>query len=91
MVRGCQKKIIYLKNPNSEVFEEAYFVVKDTQLCDKTDECDMVEEANRILDESISYKIKNSRINSIKKFFIEKITSFVIGIATGVIVALLIK
>jgi hypothetical protein len=33
MVRGCQKKIIYLKNTGSEVFEEAYFVVRENELC----------------------------------------------------------
>ena len=29
VVRGCQKKIVYLKNTGSEVFDEAYFVVND--------------------------------------------------------------
>ena len=29
MVRGCQKKIIYLKSTGSEVFDEAYFVLSD--------------------------------------------------------------
>ena len=28
MIKGCEKKIIYLKDTKSEYFEEAYFVVK---------------------------------------------------------------
>ena len=51
MVRGCQKRIIYLKNTGSEVFDEAYFVVNDKALGYGIAECDMVKEANRILDE----------------------------------------
>ncbi len=53
MVRGCQKKIIYLKNIESRIFDEAYFIVKDNSLYENKPECDMVKEANRILDESL--------------------------------------
>ena len=49
-MRGCQKKVIYIKNTGSDVFEEAYFVVKE-----KHDmysfEGDFLTEANRIVDE----------------------------------------
>lgn len=29
MVRGCQKRIYYIKNPHSALFAEAYFVLKN--------------------------------------------------------------
>ena len=32
MVRGCQKKIIYLKNSGSDLFEEAYFIIKNNHI-----------------------------------------------------------
>ena len=29
MVRGCQKKIIHLRDTGSDLFEEAYFILKE--------------------------------------------------------------
>ena len=31
MVRGCEKRIYYVKNPESELFDEAYLVLKRAQ------------------------------------------------------------
>ena len=28
MIRGCQRRIYYVRNPESEIFDEAYFVIK---------------------------------------------------------------
>lgn len=28
MVRGCEKRIYYVKNPDSEIFDEAYLILK---------------------------------------------------------------
>ena len=28
MIKGCKKKIIYLKNTDSDIFDEAYFVLR---------------------------------------------------------------
>ena len=91
MVRGCQKKIIYLKNTDSEVFDEAYFIVKDNAQCDVMGECDMVEEANRILDNVISCRMSSEKISRIKKTVKVKITPFVTGIIIGFLIGLLIK
>lgn len=91
MVRGCQKKIIYLKNTDSEVFDEAYFVVKDDTSSYGLDECDMIKEVNRILDECIpceeKVSIKYKLIGIIKKTVIP----FCLGIIIGVTITLLIK
>ena len=91
MVRGCQKKIIYLKNTGSKVFDEAYFIVKDNTKCDVMDECDMVEEANRILDNVISCRMSGEKISRIKKTVKAKILPFVTGIVIGFLIGLLIK
>ena len=52
-MRGCQKRVIFLKNTGSHLFDEAYFIVsracEDAQIV----EGDMVCEANRIIDESL--------------------------------------
>ena len=91
MVRGCQKKIIYLKNIESGVFDEAYFVVSDSALSSDIDECDMVEEANRILDECISFDESVSRFYKFKRVFKEKILPFLSGTVIGTVIVLLIK
>lgn len=90
MVRGCQKKIVYLKNTGSEVFCEAYFVVRDDALS-VMDECDMVKEANRILDESTSYENEVDRGQIILGFIKEKALPFLCGVTVGIITAILIK
>ena len=91
MVRGCQKKIIYLKNTNSEVFDEAYFVVNDKVLDKDMTECDMVKEANRILDECICIEEKSNILLRSLDFIRKIIIPFLIGILFGVIIALIIK
>ena len=90
MVRGCQKKIIYLKNTDSEVFDEAYFVLRDERL-GKMEECDMVKEANRILGECITHNERLSKITKIKRFIKEKIPMITLGAVIGVVIVLLIK
>ena len=91
MVRGCQKKIIYLKNTGSEVFDEAYFVVNDKTLGKDIAECDMVLEANRILDECVFIEDKTSVPSKILVFVKRKITPVLIGVVLGVITTLIIK
>ena len=50
MYKGCQKKMIMLKNTGSEMFEEAYFILKDKNgQAAKLSETDMIREANRIV------------------------------------------
>ena len=53
MLRGCQKKIVFLKNTGSKLFDEAYFVISDNASEDKICDSDMITEANRIIDECI--------------------------------------
>ena len=90
MVRGCQKKIIYLKNTDSKVFDEAYFVVSDKGTFEKIDECDMVKEANRILNECVSFSENDGNITRIKRFIKAKIPVLFIGIIIGILITLLI-
>ena len=52
MVRGCQRKVIFLKNTESKIFSEAYFIVDDRT--PDTCEADMIREANRIIEENLA-------------------------------------
>ena len=91
MVRGCQKKIIYLKNTESGVFDEAYFVVSESALSSEIDECDMIEEANKILDECIFTEEEKSLKNKIFDIVKRKVIPFVFGIASGIIIGIIIN
>ena len=54
-MRGYQKKVIYLKNTGSSIFEEAYFIIRSDkkESTGKTYTCDeLIEEANRIIEEN---------------------------------------
>ncbi|MBR6557871.1 MAG: hypothetical protein IKT70_02555 [Clostridia bacterium] len=50
MVRGCQKKIIHLRDTGSDLFEEAYFIIRPGKAAVRATETDMIREARRILE-----------------------------------------
>ena len=52
MVRGCQRKVIFVKNTGSEMFDEALFFVSRDTVKERSDE-DMIKEANRIISEQM--------------------------------------
>lgn len=52
-MRGYQKRVIFLKNTGSRIFDEAYFVVSREGECARLEQSDMVLEANRIIRESL--------------------------------------
>ena len=49
MLKGCKKNVIYIKNTGSEMFEEAYFIVSDSEVACKSSDCDILTEANKII------------------------------------------
>ena len=82
-MRGYQKKVIYLKNTGSSIFEEAYFIVKPEQK--KTaSTTEMVDEANRILEE-IYGKGKRGFLKS--RLF--HVVSFISGVTVSLVLIVL--
>lgn len=77
-MRGCQKKVLFLKNTGSAVFEEAYFVLKSDTNTHRCSQRDFIREANRIIDENIGAK---RRINI--KRCIKYVLTFIFGLAIG--------
>lgn len=54
MLRGCQKKVFYMKNPNGVYFDEVYFILKKG-LPDPSGQSfssDLAAEADRIIREA---------------------------------------
>ena len=52
MIKGNQKKVIHIKNTDSRIFDEAYFILKEGILL-SVPENDMINEANRIIEENL--------------------------------------
>ncbi len=58
-MRGYQKRVVFLKNPESDIFEEAYFIIKGDIGEPVSDE--IVSEACRIINKNKKQRIKKSR------------------------------
>ena len=48
-MKGCQRRVIHLKNPGDGLFEEAFFFLRTPEPDRGSDPREMVAEANRIL------------------------------------------
>ena len=89
MIKGCEKRVVWLRNTESEIFEQAYFILSESAYEKKKSDGDIVAEAKRIIgqlpitgwwDESAP-KSKKRRHASASV----KIGFFVIGFALGAI------
>lgn len=85
MLKGAQKKMIVIKTSDSEIFEEAYFVVKGGV---ERSQPDMVSEANRII-EGCGEKRRERKSRDMKALIIPLI-SFMTGTFFGGGIAILI-
>lgn len=54
MYKGCQRKMIMIKNPGGDLFDEAYFILKEKAVKKQSlNDHDMIAEANRIVGENM--------------------------------------
>ena len=94
MVRGCQRKAIFLKNTGSDLFSEAYFIVDEKKSCHNLREGDMIREANRIIDENLVRTGRNGRgrgkFLGALVFIIRQLPAFLIGAALATMVCILV-
>lgn len=80
-MRGYQRKVVYLKNIESSVFEEAYFIIKpsvEKKNEEKIKEPDFITEANRIIEESVGFHKKRKGAIGLRETLIF-ITGFLIS------------
>ena len=59
-MRGYQKRVIYMKNPGSDLFEEAYFVIKEGAYSEAV-KTSVIDEAERIIEENSTSRVKCQR------------------------------
>ena len=66
MIKGCNKRVIVMKNTGHDMIEEAFFILKADAAKSGGDftETDLVNEANRILDaKGASYPFGDMKLN----------------------------
>lgn len=85
MIKGTERKIIFLKSTKSKKFDEAYFVIKDDLIND--DETEILREAEKILFSAESCK-KRKRKSS---FSFKGLFLFFLGLSLGATVSLIIS
>ena len=85
-MRGTQKRVVYLKNTGSDMFDEAYFIIKENGrgILSVPGEDDLIREANRIINEHVG------RRKSDKGRIKREIGAFIIGVLISFILTVLI-
>lgn len=71
LVRGTQRKMVVVKTADSEIFDEAYFILRKDTPKSNAPEWTMLEEANRIINNSVISREKEARSKravSVKEF-----------------------
>jgi len=84
MIKGCQKKIIFIQGSESSPFENAYFILrKESEECCSGGD-DILREANRIISESMpGGKNKKSKRRRKLKSLLLSFACLVIGMLCG--------
>jgi len=94
MVRGCQRKVIFLKNTGSDLFSEAYFIVDEKKSCHNPKEGDMIKEANRIIDENLALaggkRRGRGKFSSVCAAAVRHLPAFILGAVLASLVCILI-
>ena len=90
MLRGCQKKIVFLKNTGSKLFDEAYFVISDK--AKESAPPDLIREANRIIEENVLAKEKVDLGDTlIKRLLKNRVVVFLLGaLISGTITSVIV-
>ena len=86
MIKGCSRRVIYMKNTDSEIFDEAYFVLRRREEREEGRECDMVREAERIIRESMTEKKQKGRQRSFYFFAMGLVCASVFYTLLGLII-----
>lgn len=88
MTRGCEKRIIHIKDTDSALFEEAYFVLRSgvTKRRQVHSEDQMIKEANRLIKDSLSFAYPSKSAKKSRSF----IKAFIIGAAFSGVLSVVI-
>ena len=91
MIKGCEKRVVWIRCNGSDLFDQAYFILSESAYEKKRSEGDIVTEAKRIIGQlpvsgwwdGQNYKPKKRRRFSASG----KVACFILGFALGAIPA----
>ncbi|MBQ7363115.1 MAG: hypothetical protein IJW48_01550 [Clostridia bacterium] len=90
MLRGCQKKIVFLKNTGSKIFDEAYFVISAKDEASDTSSEKMIDEAKRIIAEAtFEDGTSDGGVTFRKRFFKYALPFLAGGVVSGVLTSVI--
>ena len=72
VMKGCQKKVIFIKNTESRIFDEAYFIISRESEKSYLSEENLVSEANRIIERSLSECESKAEKDVLRRFWISE-------------------
>lgn len=91
MVRGCHKRVIYLKSTDSHLYDEVYFIVSDKAPVG-TRERDFIDEANRIIRDSVDTQDTRPRIRDrVKRSALPFVFGALFSAALSIILTIIYK
>lgn len=95
MIKGCQKRVLWVKNIESDCFDEAFFIVSDRGVERERGGYSMVAEANRIISESpITNYFGTEEVKGVRggaRINIARLGWFFAGAAFTVLISLILQ
>lgn len=94
VVRGCEKRIYHVKNPDSEIFDEAYLVLRRQEKGKRMSPRDIENEAMRILNSAVGGNSSPSKLRDrrlLKAFLAGALLSAITILAISLVIWLLIQ
>ncbi len=85
MIKGCQKRMIHVKNTGCDLFDEAYFILKNDVSTNGDFENDFLQTATAIINQNNLVKQKKKECKSSKKLLF-----FIFGCISGAVPCLLL-
>ena len=87
MIKGCTKRVVVVKDVESDIFEEAYFIMrpKSEKAKGHLGKTDILTEANRIVfDKTPDKSISPVVVRKKRKSFVRDLLFFCMGAAVGI-------
>ncbi len=80
MIKGCQKRMIFIKNTGCDLFDEAYFVLKNDIPATEDTQNDIIRTATAIINE---HEFPFSKRKRVKKKRSKALLFFLLGALLG--------
>lgn len=95
MIKGYSKRVVVVKDPASNYFDEAYFILKERFASQKQSpscETKMIDEANRIIaDNMLNKYCTPPQVTKKASVKFSSITVFIMGMVTSCLIITLCK